>query len=73
LIAFAADAREEAELLEDERPGKQRGEEENGEDAASDPASLRENVKDVADESGVQEKKNVCLLRREEFLMTKST
>jgi hypothetical protein len=26
---------------------------------------LRENVKDVADEKGVQEKKDVCLLKRE--------
>jgi hypothetical protein len=31
---------------------------------------LRENIEDVADENSVQEKKNVCLLRREEFLRT---
>ena len=65
LIALAADAAEEAGLLEDERPGDERSEEKNGKDAASDQASLRENIKDVADEDGVQEKKNVCLLRRE--------
>jgi hypothetical protein len=29
---------------------------------------LRENIEDVADENGVQEKKNVCLLKREKFL-----
>jgi hypothetical protein len=28
---------------------------------------LRENIKDVADENGVQEKKDVCLLAREIF------
>jgi len=28
---------------------------------------LRENIEDVADEDGVQEKKNVCLLEREIF------
>jgi hypothetical protein len=29
---------------------------------------LRENIEDVADENGVQEKMNVCLLKREKFL-----
>jgi hypothetical protein len=32
---------------------------------------LRENIEDVADENGVQEKKNVCLLKREKFLQGK--
>jgi hypothetical protein len=32
---------------------------------------LRENIKDAADENGVQEKKNVCLLRRKKFLQGK--
>ena len=65
LIALAANPAEEAGLLENERPGDERGEEQNAEDAAGDPAGLRENIEDVADEKGVQEKKNVCLLKRE--------
>jgi len=73
LIALAANAAEEAGLLENERPGDERSKEKNGQDAASDQAGLRENIEDVADEDGVQEKKNVCLLRREEFLRTNST
>jgi hypothetical protein len=32
---------------------------------------LRENVEDVADENGVQEKMNVCLLKRKKFLQGK--
>jgi hypothetical protein len=32
---------------------------------------LRENIEDVADENGVQEKKNVCLLKRKKFLQGK--
>jgi len=65
LIALAANAAEEAGLLEDQSPGDERSKEKNGEDAASDQAGLRENIEDVADENSVQEKKNVCLLRRE--------
>ena len=65
LIALPANAAEHAGLLEDQRPGDERGEEKNAQHAASDPAGLRENVKDVADENGVEEKKNVCLLKRE--------
>jgi len=73
LIALAANAAEEAGLLEDQSPGDERSKEKNGEDAASDQAGLRKNFEDVADENSVQEKKNVCLLRREEFLRTIST
>jgi hypothetical protein len=29
---------------------------------------LRDDIEDVADENGVQEKKNVCLLKRKKFL-----
>jgi len=67
LIALTANAAEEAGLLEYQRPGDERGEEKNDEDSASDPAGLRDNIKDVADENGVQEKMNVCLLEREIF------
>jgi hypothetical protein len=38
--------------LEDKRPGDQREEEEDREDATRDPAGLRKNVKDVADDDG---------------------
>lgn len=50
LIALAADAAEEPHFLEDERPGNERKEEENREDATRDPACLRKNVEDVADD-----------------------
>ena len=52
LIALAADAAEEAGLLEDEGPGDERGEEQDGEYAAGDPASLREDIKNITDEDG---------------------
>ncbi|HXJ11104.1 MAG TPA: hypothetical protein VNH19_02445 [Candidatus Limnocylindrales bacterium] len=32
---------------------------------------MRENIEDAADENGVQEKKNVCLLKRKKFLQGK--
>jgi hypothetical protein len=57
LVGFAADAAKEAEFLEDHRPGDQREEEKKEKDGTGDPAGLRENVKDVADENG-GEKKN---------------
>jgi len=67
LVAFAADAGEEAGLLEDEGPRNQRGEEQYAENAAGDPAGLRENFKNVADVDGGEEKKNVCLLKNAKF------
>ena len=73
LIALAPNTAEEARLLEDERPGDERREEKNAEDSASNPAGLLENIEDAADENGVQEKKNVCLLKKEKFLRTIST
>jgi hypothetical protein len=72
LIALPIDAPEQAGLLENKRPGDERGEEKNAEYAACDPAGLRNDIKNVANENGVQEKKNVCLLGREEFLRTNS-
>jgi hypothetical protein len=62
---LAANAAEHAGFLEDQSPGDERGEEQNAEDAAGDPAGLLENIEDAADEKGVEEKKNVCLLKRE--------
>ncbi len=73
LIALAANTAEEARLLENERPGDERGEEKDGEDSASNPAGLLENIEDVADENGVEEKKNVCLLNKEKFFRANST
>ncbi len=52
LIALAANAAEEAGLLEDECPGDEGGEEQNGEYAASDPTGLRDDFKNIADENG---------------------
>lgn len=49
---MTADAAEEAQLLEDESPGDQGEEEEDRENPTRDPAGLRKNVKDVADEDG---------------------
>jgi hypothetical protein len=68
---LAANAAEHAGLLENQRPGNERGEKKNAEDAASDPAGLLENIEDAADEKGVQEKKDVCLLKRKKFLQGK--
>jgi len=64
LIAFAADAAEEARFLEDERPADQRGEQEKAEDAAGDPAGLCKDLEDVADIDGRESKKNVGLLEK---------
>jgi hypothetical protein len=73
LIALAANTAEEARLLKNERPGDEGREEKNAEDSASNPAGLLENIEDVADENGVQEKKNVCLLNIEKFFRANST
>ena len=73
LIALAANAAEEAGFLKDQRPGNERSKEKNGEDAASDQAGLRENIENVADENSVQEKMNVCLLKRKKFFRAIST
>ncbi|HUL33803.1 MAG TPA: hypothetical protein VL128_07965 [Candidatus Eisenbacteria bacterium] len=64
MIAFAADAAEEARFLEDERPADQRGEQEKAEDAAGDPAGLCKDLEDVADIDGRESKKNVGLLEK---------
>ncbi len=73
LIALAANTAEEARLLKNERPGDEGREEKNAEDSSSNPAGLLENIEDVADENGVQEKKNVCLLNIEKFFRANST
>lgn len=72
LVALAADTSEDAELLENERPGDQRKEEKQQEDETSDPAGLRENIEDVADEDGGEQengvspsgKRNFCRLKK---------
>ena len=50
LVALPADTAEETEFLEDKRPGDQGKEEQDRENNARDPARLRKNVKDIADE-----------------------
>ncbi len=67
LAAFAADASKNAELLENERPGNQREEEKHQEDGASDPAGLRKNVENVADENGGEQRNGVSPSRKLDF------
>ncbi|MFI5098731.1 MAG: hypothetical protein ACHQT6_12230 [Candidatus Acidiferrales bacterium] len=72
LVALAADTAEDAELLEDERPGDQREEKKQQEDESGDPAGLRENIEDVADEDGGEQengdspsgKRDFCRLKQ---------
>ena len=71
LVAFAADASKDAELLENERPGDQREEEKQQEDETSDPAGLRENIEDVADEDGGEQKNGVSPSRKQKFYRQK--
>ena len=60
LIALATDTSEEAHFLEDEGPRDQGKEKKNAQNGASDPAGLRKNVKDVADEVGEEQMNDVC-------------
>ena len=50
LVALAADASEEAGFLENEGPRDEGRKKKKAENAASDPAGLRENIEDVADD-----------------------
>jgi hypothetical protein len=59
LVGFAADASEKAGLLEDERPGNQGEDEKKSEDEAGNPAGLRKNFKDIADEDGGEQRDDV--------------
>jgi len=59
LVALAADASEESRLLEDEGPGNQGRKKKKAENAASDPAGLRENIEDVADDDIGKQKNDV--------------
>lgn len=59
LVALALNASEETHFLEDERPGDQREEKEDSQNGARDPAGLRQNVEDVADEDGREQKNNI--------------
>ena len=52
LVRLPTDAAKDAEFLEDERPGDEREEEQDGENGTRYPAGLLENFKDVADENG---------------------
>jgi hypothetical protein len=59
LVALAPDASEEPRFLEDERPGDQGEEKQDAQDGARDPAGLRKNVEDVADDDDRKQKNNV--------------
>jgi hypothetical protein len=59
LVTFSTDAAKQADLLENERPGNQREEEKKAKNAACDPASLRENIENVADVECGQQENNV--------------
>jgi len=52
LVGLAADTSEDAQLLENKRPGDQREEEQDAENGARNQAGFLENFKDVADEYG---------------------
>ncbi len=67
LVALAADATEDAELLENERPGDQRKEKKHHENGTSDPAGLRENIEDVADEDDGEQKNDVSPSGKQNF------
>jgi len=58
LVALTTDTAEEAHFLEDEGPGNQGKEKEDAENGTRDPAGLRKNVEDVADESGEKRRNN---------------
>jgi len=59
LVALATDASEETRFLKDEGPGDERGEKKKAKNPACDPAGLRENIKDVADEDVGKQRNNV--------------
>jgi hypothetical protein len=71
LVTLAADASKDAELLENERPGDEREEEKYSEDETSDPACLSENIEDVADENGGEQKNGVSLSGKREIYRQK--
>jgi len=70
LVAFATDTAEKTRLLEDESPGNEREEEKKGENEAGNPASLRKNFKDIADEDGGEQRDDVNPSKRNRILVT---
>jgi hypothetical protein len=67
LVAFATDTAEQTGLLEDESPGNKREEQKKGQNEAGNPASLRENFKDVADINSGKRRDDVNPSRETEF------
>jgi len=67
LVAFTTDSAEEARLLEDQSPGNEREDKKDGQNEAGNPASLRENFKDVADVDGGKQRDDVNPSRETEF------
>lgn len=68
LIALAANAAESAKLLKNHRPGNQREEKKKQKNAAGNPAGLRENVSDIGQKNGGEQKNDGLLSENEIFL-----
>ena len=64
LIAFAANASEEAEFLENHGPGDDGEHQQKQQNSAGDPAGLRKNVSDIGDEKRGEQKNDVPLSER---------
>jgi len=67
LIALAADTAKESHFLEDQSPGDQGEEEKNAENGTCNPASLRKNFEDVADEIGEEQINDVSASWKTDF------
>ena len=67
LIALAADTSEESRFLENEGPRDQGGKKKKAENAACNPAGLRENIKDVADDDVGKQRNDVSSSQKINF------
>jgi hypothetical protein len=67
LVALATDASEKARFLENEGPGNQRCKKKKAENEASDPAGLRENIEDVADDDIGKQRDDVSSSKKTNF------
>src|SRR5437016_5263999 len=68
LVTLAADASEEAKLLENHAPRDDGKHEKQEQNAAGDPASLRKNISDVGCKNRVEQKNNVPLSESKRFV-----
>ena len=67
LIALAADTAKESHFLEDQSPGDQGEKEKNAKNGTCNPASLRKNFEDVADEIGEEQINDVSASWKTDF------